>query len=73
MYGGQAFRQKLAGGVRSVPDEVVAKSIKKADFSDRVDDWRIATHDVYGGQFYRAWEVSSEPLLTWKDLTKMAH
>lgn len=53
---------------RADQDEVVAKSIKKAFFSERVDDWQIATHDVYGEQCYRAWGATAQPSFSREEL-----
>lgn len=42
---------------------------KKLEVLQWIDEnGHIASHDVYGEQFYRAWEASSEPSLSREEL-----
>ncbi|POM78314.1 Pogo transposable element with KRAB domainlike [Phytophthora palmivora] len=44
---------------KSVPPDVVAKSIGEADFYDDYGEWHIAKHDVYGDAFCVEWILAS--------------
>lgn len=45
---------------KSVPNEVVQRSIAAAGFADDYRDWHISKHDVYGGLFQSKWVSADE-------------